>query len=301
MSAKIAALFSGQGAQYPGMGKALYETSPAARAVYECAGDILGFDVATVSFTGSAEELSRTLISQPAIFTLSMAAWAAARESLPPVVGVAGHSLGEFAALCCAGAYSLEDGLRLIKARAAAMEEAAGENPGAMVAILGSDEDTVAAACAAVDGFVVPVNFNLPNQTVISGDGEAVKAAAAILASGGARTVRLAVSSAFHTARMQKAAERFQAEIADIPFHAPTINFYSNLTGGKLIPEDFPAYFARHMVSPVRFVEQVAALVADGVDTCVEFGPGRTVSTLAKKNARSLTVVDSSQFTVHSS
>jgi [acyl-carrier-protein] S-malonyltransferase len=297
MKAKIAALFSGQGSQYPGMGKALYEAFPAARAVYECAGDVLGFDVATVSFTGSAEELGRTLVSQPAIFTLSMAAWAAAGEFLPPVAAVAGHSLGEFAALCCAGAYSLEDGFRLIKARAAAMEEAAGANPGGMAAVLGSDEETVAAACEAVDGFVLPVNFNLPSQTVISGDVEAVEAAAAKLAGGGARIVRLAVSSAFHTPRMHTAAKRFRAEIAGISFHAPTIDFYSNLTGGKLIPEDYPAYFARHMVSPVRFVEQVAALVADGVDTCVEFGPGRTVATLAKKNARTLTVVDSSQFT----
>jgi [acyl-carrier-protein] S-malonyltransferase len=297
MTAKIAALFSGQGSQYPGMGKALFEASPAARAVYECAGDVLGFDVATVSFTGSAEELSRTFVSQPAIFTLSMAAWAAAGDLLPPVAAVAGHSLGEFAALCCAGAYSLEDGFRLIKARAAAMEEAAGANPGAMAAVLGSDEETVAAACEATPGFVLPVNFNLPSQTVISGDVEAVEAAAAKLAGGGARIVRLAVSSAFHTERMHTAAKRFQAEIAGIPFHTPTIDFYSNLTGGKLIPEDYPAYFARHMVSPVRFVEQVAALVADGVDTCVEFGPGRTVATLAKKNARTLTVVDSAQFT----
>jgi [acyl-carrier-protein] S-malonyltransferase len=292
MTAKIAALFSGQGSQYPGMGKALYEASPAARAVYECAGDVLGFDVASVSFTSSAEELSRTLVSQPVIFTLSMAAWAAAGDLLPPVAAVAGHSLGEFAALCCAGAYSLEDGFRLIKARAAAMEEAAGENPGAMAAILGSDEATVAAACEAAPGFVLPVNFNLPSQTVISGDVEAVETAAAKLAGGGARIVRLAVSSAFHTARMHTAAERFRAETAGILFHAPTIDFYSNLTGGKLIPEDYPAYFARHMVSPVRFVEQVAALVADGVDTCVEFGPGRTVSTLAKKNARTLNIVD---------
>jgi [acyl-carrier-protein] S-malonyltransferase len=290
MSAKIAALFSGQGTQYPGMGKALYEASPTARAVYECAGDMLGFDVAKASFEATAEELSRTLTSQPAIFTLSMAAWAAAGDFLPPVAAVAGHSLGEFAALCCSGAYSLEDGFRLIKARAAAMEEAAGENPGAMAAILGSDEETVAAVCAEVPGFVLPVNLNLPSQTVISGDVEAVEAAAEKLAGGGARIVRLAVSSAFHTARMQSAAERFQAEITGIPFQPPRIDFYSNLTGGKLVPDDFPAYFARHMVSPVRFVEQVAALIADGVDTCVEFGPGRTVSTLAKKIARSLAV-----------
>jgi [acyl-carrier-protein] S-malonyltransferase len=170
------------------------------------------------------------------------------------------------------------------------MEEAAKERPGAMVAVLGSDEETITATCEAVEGFVVPVNLNLPSQTVISGDEDAVVAAAAMLASGGARTVRLAVSSAFHTKRMQSAAERFRAEIADIPFRAPMVDFFSNVTGGKLVPDDFPAYFARHMISPVRFTEQVAAMVADGVNTCVEFGPGRTTSTLAKKNARALTV-----------
>lgn len=290
MSKKIAALFSGQGSQVPGMGKALAAAYPEAARIYEMGSDLLGFDIAKISFEGSEEELNRTLHSQPAIFTLSMAAYEAAKSRMPAVEAVAGHSLGEFAALCCAGAYSLEDGFRLIKARAAAMEEVAAMTPGAMVAIIGSEEATVTAACEEVSGFVIPVNFNLPGQTVISGEENAVAAAAEALAAKGARTVRLAVSSAFHTKLMQPAADRFRAEISGIAFRKPTLAFYSNLTGGKFCPEDFADYFAAHMVSPVRFVEQIAAMTGDGIDCCVEFGPGRSASTLAKKNVKALTV-----------
>jgi [acyl-carrier-protein] S-malonyltransferase len=205
---------------------------------------------------------------------------------------VAGHSLGEFAALCCAGAYSLEDGFRIIKARAKTMEEAAGAAPGAMYAIIGGDAAKIAAACEEADGFVVPVNFNLPTQTVISGEEDAAIKAAEALAAAGARTVRLNVSSAFHTKLMQPAADAFKADISGISFSAPTVDFYSNLTGGKYTPEDFPEYFAAHMVSPVRFVEEVAAISADGIEVCVELGPGKAGSTLVKKNIRGMTVAN---------
>lgn len=290
MSNKIAALFSGQGSQYPGMGKALVGNYPEAARVYELGADILGYDIAALSFEGAEAELNRTLHSQPAIFTLSMAAYEAAKTRMPPITAVAGHSLGEFAALCCAGAYSLEDGFRLIKARAAAMNDAAALTPGAMVAVIGSDEAAIKSACEETEGFVVPVNFNLPGQTVISGEEAAVAAAAEALAAGGARTVKLAVSSAFHTKLMQPAADRFRVDIAGVAFREPCVDFYSNLTGGRFVPGDLADYFARHMVSPVRFVELVNAMAADGIDCCVEFGPGRSASTLAKKNARALTV-----------
>lgn len=286
---KIAALFSGQGAQYPGMGRELFALSARAREVYEAAGDILGFDVAKISFEGDEAALSRTAYSQPAIFALSVAAYAASSDFLPleHIACVAGHSLGEYAALCCAGAYSVVDGFRIIKARAAAMDEDGGKG-GAMYAIMGCGEEIVRAVCAQVEGFVEPVNFNQPTQTVISGEEAACAAAAERLTAQGAKAVRLPVSGAFHTKMMQLAAERFQREIAGIAFWPLKISFYSNLTGGALVIDDYPDYFARHMVSPVRFVEQMNAIAAAGVDTCVEFGPKRTVATLAKKNCRSM-------------
>ena len=287
---KAVIICSGQGSQYPGMGKALYEAYPQARQVYQCAEDILGFSVRDISFTGTEDDLRRTLIAQPAIFTLSMAVHAVCREHIPAVTAVAGHSLGEFAALCCAGAYSLEDGFRLIKARAKAMDDAAASCPGAMAAIIGSTEAAVEQACAEAAGRVWAVNYNLPGQTVISGEAEAVAAVGQALSAAGARVVPLAVASAFHTQLMAPAAQQFRADIAGITFRQPELDFYSNVTGGKHIPDDFGAYFSTHMTAPVRFVSQVAAMAADGIDFCVEMGPGRAASTLVKKNSRSMTV-----------
>ena len=287
-----AALFSGQGSQYSGMGSELAAKFAEARRVYECAGDILGADILALSASDEAE-LSRTAVAQPVIFTLSVAAYEAARARFALPSAVAGHSLGEFAALYAAGAYSLEDGFHIIKSRAKAMEEAAtsGE-PGAMFAILGSDEATVAKACEEAAGFVVPVNMNLPSQTVISGEIAAAESAANALTAAGAKAVRLGVSSAFHTKMMQPAADSFRAEIANIGFTATKIAFYSNLTGDCLEIADYPEYFAKHMVSPVRFVEQITAMTRDGIDTCVEFGPKKTAATLAKKNNRAIKVAN---------
>lgn len=282
-----AALFSGQGAQYPGMGRDLWEQFPAVREIYTCAGDILGFDVAKTSFEGTKEELARTAVAQPAIFALSVAAVTAARQTLPPPVAVAGHSLGEFAALWCAGAFSLEDGFRIIRARAAAMDSV--QTPGTMAAVSGGTADEVTAACRQAGGFVQPVNFNYPAQTVISGDPAACERAAGLLREAGRKVTPLRVSGAFHTAHMQPAADAFRDAIQGISFLPTRMDFYSNTTGDRLEIDDYPAYFARHMVSPVRFTEQMAAL-AEKVHACVEFGPGRTVATLAKKNVRALTV-----------
>ena len=287
---KVAALFGGQGCQYPGMGKSLYEQSAQAREVYACASDILGLDVAKVSFEGTDEQLRSTAVCQPALFTHCVAAWETATPQMPAISAVAGHSLGEYAALYCAGAFSLEDGFRLIGARAKVMEQAARSAPGAMVAI-GGDAGTIREVCKKYDG-VWAVNFNFPGQTVISGAVQPCLAAAQELTGLGMRATRLNVDSAFHTPMMMQPAESFRELISGIQYYEPSCDFYSNLTGGLLKVSDYTDYFVSHMVSPVRFAEQVQAMSGAGIDACIEFGPGRTVCTLAKKNDRALATMN---------
>ena len=277
---KTVFLFSGQGSQYPGMGAELVEKSSAAKQILECGSDIMGFDLMKKLTDSTPEELAQTRLSQPAIFTTSLLALAAAREN----GAGAGHSLGEYAAMYASGMLGMEDAFKAIKLRSAAMAEAAEATGGAMAAIIGSDNETIAKVCEEVNGFCAPANYNSPQQTVIAGESAAIDEAIAKFGEMGKRAVKLAVSAAFHTKLMAGAAEKFKGEIAGFPFKAPTCDFYSNLYGKKL--EDFsdmPSYLAAHICSPVRFVEEVTAMQSAGIEAYVELGPGKVLTGLVKK------------------
>lgn len=286
-------LFSGQGAQYPGMGYGLYQNYFAARLVYEQASQVLGRDLLALSMESTKEQLAQTGLSQPLIFTLSMAAFAVLEANSIGPAAVAGFSLGECSALAAAGAMTLETGLTVIKARADAMQRASDAANGAMVAVLGLPSAAVAEQCEKTEGYAVPVNFNCPGQTVIAGDEKAVLAAAASLKALGAKTVRLAVSSAFHSALMESASHEFYEKIAGIRFAKPKVPVYSNVTGGLLDEAgkasdgiDLAGYLRRQMVSPVRFEQEMEAMKAAGYTRFIELGPGKTLCGFIRRGIR---------------
>ncbi len=277
-------LFSGQGSQYEGMGKDIAEAFSSVSEIYDKGSEILGTDLRELCFNTPIEELSRTSNAQPAIMTTSIVCLTAALSKGYKFDGVAGHSLGEYAAMYASGMITLEDAFRLIKARAAAMESAATEHKGAMAAILKLAPEKVEEICNSAKNYVAAVNYNSPVQTVIAGTPEGVAEVTEIFKELKARVAPLKVAGAFHSKLMQSAADTFYETAKTITFKAPQVKYYSNVTGGELTElPDMAELLAKHIVSPVRFTSELAAMSEAGADKFAEFGPGKTLTGLVKK------------------
>ncbi|HEX8141691.1 MAG TPA: ACP S-malonyltransferase [Pyrinomonadaceae bacterium] len=304
MSTKLAYIFPGQGSQYSGMGRDLAENFPAARAVFEEADEALGFSISEVCFSGSAEELQLTENTQPAILTVSVAALRAlASEGAAMPDFVAGHSLGEYSALVAAGALSLADAVRIVRARGRYMQEAVPVGSGAMAAIMGADLDVVMGACgeAQQNDVCMPANINAPGQIVIAGNAAAVDRAIDLLKERGAkRAIKLKVSAPFHCALMMPAQERLAADLKNVAFEDLKLPLVTNVDASVIGPgegtgKDARGGLIRQVSSPVRWLESMELLIAEGVETFVEVGPGKVLSGLLrqiKRDARSLNVED---------
>lgn len=280
-------LFTGQGSQYPEMGKELATLHPETRHVYECGSDILGFDIAKMCFEGSDSDLAKTSTSQPCIFATSMVAYECAVKFGIEYSAVVGHSLGEYSAMVASGMVGLEDCFKMLKIRSELMQNTAQNFPGAMCAVLGIDCNEISDICCSVNGYVAPVNFNTPSQTVIAGETPAVAEAIFKLNEKGAKTIKLAVNAGFHSDLMKDAAIDYKVALAPFRFKSPRIAYYSNLTGDKLSDfSDMPTYLSDHLISPVRFVDELQALKRDGFNKFVELGPNKTLTGLVRKTIK---------------
>lgn len=277
-------IFPGQGAQFTGMGKDVYETSDVARELFERANEILGFDITKIMFEGSAEELKETKVTQPAIFLHSVALFKALGDSAVPQM-VAGHSLGEISALVANGVLSFDDGLRLVSQRAQAMQKACDSVPSTMAAILGLEDELVEAVCADVDGVVVAANYNCPGQLIISGEIEAVNEACERLKERGAkRALVLPVGGAFHSPLMEPAREELAAAIEKTTFSTPTCPIYQNVsTTAVTDPAEIKKNLLFQLTAPVKWTQSVENMLKDGATEFIEVGPGKVLQGLVKK------------------
>lgn len=278
---KKAFVFPGQGAQFVGMGKELYEQNPLAKQLFDKANEVLGFNITHVMFEGTADELKQTKVTQPAVFLHSVISALCIGDEFAPEM-VAGHSLGEFSALVAAGALSFEDGLRLVYARALAMQKACEIAPGTMAAIIGLSDEQVEQICAEVStegNIVIPANYNCPGQLVISGNVEAVNAACEKMKEAGAkRALPLPVSGAFHSPLMQPAKDKLQAAIEQTVFNKPNCPVYQNVDAK---PYTDPAVIKQNLIaqltSSVRWTSTVENMIADGAEDFTECGPGKAL------------------------
>lgn len=282
---KTAYVFPGQGSQFPGMAKDLYENNPTAREMLEKANGILGFRITDIMFEGSAEDLKQTKVTQPAIFLHSVVLAACLPDFKPDMV--AGHSLGEFSALVAAGAMNFEEGLRLVSIRAQAMQKACEQNPGAMAAILALPAATIEQICAETEGVVVAANYNCEGQIVISGEKEAVDAACLRLKEAGARrALPLPVGGAFHSPLMEPARAELAEGIAAAKISKPICPIYQNVSAQPTTdPEVIKANLLTQLTSPVRWTQSAQAMLADGADHFIELGPGKVLQGLIAKTA----------------
>ena len=290
---KIGILFSGQGAQYSGMMKDLYDTEPAAKDLFDKADAALGREISKVCFEGTQEDLNLTHNTQPCMLAGDLAAAMVLKSHGIEAEAVAGFSLGEYAALAYTGAISMDDVFPVVQIRADAMQEAVAPGEGAMAAFVGATAEQVEDICAKVTrGYVVAANYNQPLQTVVSGSAAGVDEACELAEAAGLRCIKLAVSAPFHCALMEPAAKRLEEEFKSIPFQNPSIPVYMNVDGkpvtdGSAIPE----LLVKQAMSPVRWVQTLENMQADGIDTFIECGAGKTLSGLVKKTLKGVKIL----------
>ena len=277
-------VFPGQGAQFTGMGKELYENSAEAKELFEKANEILGFRITDIMFEGTADELKQTKVTQPAVFLHSVVLAKTLGADFKPDM-VAGHSLGEFSALVAAGALSFEDGLKLVSQRAMAMQKACEAAPSTMAAVLGLDDKTVEEVCEATEGVVVAANYNCPGQLVISGETEAIdRACEAMKEAGAKRALKLPVGGAFHSPMMEPAREELAAAIEATTFAKPICPIYQNVPATAVTePETIKENLIKQLTAPVKWTQSVQNMIADGATEFTEVGPGNVLQGLVKK------------------
>lgn len=282
-------VFPGQGAQFVGMGKDLYEQSEEAKALFEKANEILGFRITDIMFEGTVEDLKQTRVTQPAVFLHSVILAKTLGEDFKPEM-VAGHSLGELSALVACGTLDFEDGLKLVYARAQAMQKACEATPSTMAAVLALEDDVVEKICEETPGVVVAANYNCPGQLVISGELDAIdKACEALLAAGAKRAMKLPVGGAFHSPLMEPARAELAAAIEATNFKKPICPVYQNVTANAVTdPEAIKENLIAQLTAPVKWTQTVKQMIADGVSSFTEVGPGKVLQGLVKKVDRAM-------------